>query len=637
MGAHDLECYENAFHSLDRGTDARYVTVLGQPVYTLSLGLGVRLPLHGNLGASPAALLAPVAPAPLTHWLLLAVALTAAIVVVRLALEPLGGAVVSWLAVLLLFCSAPMVAYTVYNDWPETAVTYCALVAGVFAPHAFLELHRTSPPARRGLAAFGVAALVFGVVAAGHPGYWPQLGGALAVSLVLSLGRPSHTIRERVGAVLVVGVAATLGVLIHVPDVLREAALGAGLPRDTQGPTGELLLTHLFPLSNPGARLPFTLLPVAIVSIVGGFVVAPAWRLLVVASGVTSVGLAVAAATLLPGSGAIAPSTTWTLRDAATVFAVLSATLAASALVGPGWRRWGVAALLLVAAAQGPLYAASLLWTPPPAIGRPWNHDWTTATARLARRGMPVAALPPGLRTALWPGARTEMRVGGQASTDWADAGYPMVTAWTKNRTMAQLVRPNEVLFDQTTDLDARVLCDTATAGFLRLRYLLLPLGQTCDGWTPQPNALVDGRWAVATRGRDDRVRTVQLRDVPPAIRDQPAFGEELALVRTLVPQPDTSIAIAADHLSLALVDAARGDDVAVVLPVAYDPAWQTSSGRAVSLGGLLAVSGADEAQLRLDFVPDVALRIRASGMRLAQVLSLFSLVALGLAHRRRP
>jgi len=630
VGAHDLECYENAFHSLDRGTDSRYVTVLGQPVYTLSLGLGVRLPLHGNLGASPAALLAPGLPAPLVHWLLLAAALAAAIVVVQVALEPLGGRMVSWLAVLLLFCSVPMVAYTVYNDWPETAITYCALVGGVFAPHALLQVGCLRGTRRR-LAVWGLLAIVFGLLAASHPGYWPQLAGSLGLSMALSLACPSYTRRERLLAIAAVGTAATLGVLIHIPDVLREAALGAGLPRDTQGPAGELLLTHLFPLSDPGARLPFSLLPLAVASIAWGFTVGRGWRPFVVASGAASIAIAIAASTLLPGSVAMAPSTTWTLRDAATVFAVLSAAYAAS-LLGGRHRRWGLAALLMIGA-QGPLYAASLLWAAPSGGLRPWNHDWRTATTRLAERGMPVAELPPGFRTALWSGGRAEMRLDGQASTDWADAGYPMVTAWTKNRTMAQLVRPNEILFDQTTDLDTRVLCDPAAAGFLRLRYLLLPPGQSCEEWTLHSNALVDGRWAVATRARDDRVRTVQLPDVPPDIRSQPALGDDLTLVRALVPQPGTSIAISADHVSLTLANA-PGADIAVVLPVAYDPAWHASSGRVVSLGGLLAVSGAEVARLRVDFVPDAPLRVRAIGMRMAQVLSLFGFVALGLAGR---
>ena len=651
VGAHDLECFENAFHSLDRGTDAHHVTVLGQPVYTLSLGLGVRLPLHGNLGASPAALAAPWLPAPVAHWLLLTAALVAAIAVVRVALDPLGGPAVSWLSVLALFASAPLVAYTVHNDWPETAVTYCALVTGIFAPHAFLELLGISRPGRRRLATAGLAAVVFATVAASHPGYWPQLGGALALSLGLAMARPFHTVRQRRWSAVAVGTAAVLGVLFHVPDLLREASLGAGLPRQTQGPTGELLLTHLFPVSEPGARLPFSLLPLAVVAIIGAFVAPRAWRPLVVVSGVGSIALGVAATTLTPGSMVIAPSTTWALRDAATVFAVLSAALAASPLLGrhthPGWPvdtpsrrvRWGLAALLLVAAAQGPLYAASLLRTPPPQVARPWNHDWRTASTRLADRGWPVAALARGLRVALWNGGRAEMRGRGLASTDWADAGYAMVPAWTKTRTMAQLVRPNAFLFDQAIDLDTRVLCDPAAAAFLQLRYLLLPPDESCEGWTPRPGTLVDGRWAVATRPRDDRVRIVRLGALPAPVQSQPALGVDLALVRALVPQPGTSVAVAPDHVSVTLGGAARGDDVVVVLPVAFDPAWHTSSGRALSLGGLLAVAGADGAELRVEFVPDAALRVRAVGMRVAQGLGLLGLLALALAGRagRRP
>lgn len=74
-GTRDLESYENAFFSLNRGTAAETVQVLGHPVYTLALGLGVRLPLQGNLDASPAALFAPYMPAPLTYWLLMTLAI----------------------------------------------------------------------------------------------------------------------------------------------------------------------------------------------------------------------------------------------------------------------------------------------------------------------------------------------------------------------------------------------------------------------------------------------------------------------------------------------------------------------------------------------------------------------------------
>src|SRR5687767_3684720 len=137
-GTHDLECYENAFCSLARGTEATTVNAFGQPVYTLSIGLGTRLPLHGNLGASPAAMVARVLPDPATHWLLLTLAMAAAALLIVYALQPLGGSLVAWGAVVAVFWSPPMVTYTVFNDWPETAVTYCALAGGAFAPHALV-------------------------------------------------------------------------------------------------------------------------------------------------------------------------------------------------------------------------------------------------------------------------------------------------------------------------------------------------------------------------------------------------------------------------------------------------------------------------------------------------------------------
>lgn len=45
-------------------------------------------------------------------------------------------------------------------------------------------------------------------------------------------------------------------------------------------------------------------------------------------------------------------------------------------------------------------------------------------------------------------------------------------------------------------------------------------------------------------------------------------------------------------------------------------------------------MSNADGAELRVDFVPDTALRVRAVGMRVAQGLSVLGLVALALAGR---
>lgn len=162
LGTTDLENYETAFVSLDRGTAMQTVQVLGHPVYTLALGLGVRLPLHGSLGASPAALITPHVSEPFSYWLLLTLAMAAAVLVVRHALAPMCGRIVAWLAAVLLFWSVPMVNYTITDDWPDCAVTFCAIVACAFAPHALLALWTSRCSSRgRFVAGLSVAGLGF--------------------------------------------------------------------------------------------------------------------------------------------------------------------------------------------------------------------------------------------------------------------------------------------------------------------------------------------------------------------------------------------------------------------------------------------------------------------------------------------
>jgi hypothetical protein len=116
LGTSDLDAYEHAFFSLNRGTAVHAVHLLGHPVYTLAIGLGVRLPLLPNLGASLAAFVVPYVPAPLTYWLLVTCAVALAAFVVRCALEPHCGRLLSWTALLLLFVSAPVVNYTLTDD-----------------------------------------------------------------------------------------------------------------------------------------------------------------------------------------------------------------------------------------------------------------------------------------------------------------------------------------------------------------------------------------------------------------------------------------------------------------------------------------------------------------------------------------
>ncbi len=649
IGTHDLECYENAFCSLARGTEATAVTVFGQPVYTMSIGLGTRLPLHGNLGASPAAALARWLPDPATHWLLLALSMGAAALLVVHALQPLGGPLVAWGTVAALFWSQPMVAYTVFNDWPETAVTYCALVGGIFAPHALVLA--AGPRAVAAASRWvwpSLLAVVFSLLAAAHPGYWPQLVAAVALSSLLVLVRPMDRLRDRLTTLAAMACVGALALAMHVPDLAREQALGAGLGRDAQGPTGFLLQSNSFPWQFVGPREPFTMAVLALAAILIVCAAGRRWWLFVWATAAISLGFGAAAVSMSPsaitiGSFVVSPSTTWTLRDPAVVFAAMSAAFACAALVGgrrvvdatlataaraPIVVRGIGVALLVLCAGQGVGYATAMLGRLQPPLATPWNHDWSNQATRAAARGMPAATAISGARIALFPGVRQEMRLAARASTAWSDAGYQLVTAWTKNRTMAGLVRPNDILFDQTTDLPSQVLCDSGAAPFLRLSYLILPDGQACDGWRVLPGARIDGRWSLAQlTSPNTRVFAVQPSTLTPDVRDEPAFGGNLRLVSRLVPQEGSSLVFENGRLSVTLNEAPRDHDLALVLPVAYDPAWKASSGRALNLAGLLAVEDVAASRLDLTFSPDMPLRVRALGMLAAQAAGAIGIV----------
>jgi hypothetical protein len=412
-GTRDLECYENAFCSLNRGTSATVVSSFGQPVYTLSLGLGTRLPLHGNLGASPAAALARVLPDPATHWLLLTLSMAAAALLVVYALQPLAGPLVAWGSILALFWSPPMVTYTVFNDWPETAVTYCALVGGIFAPHAFLMVG-----ARRDATARwthpSLIAVTFSLLATAHPGYWPQLAAAVGLSSLLLFVRPVDPGSDRGTSIAAMVLAGTLAFAIHLPDLAREQALGAGLVRDTQAATGFLLESNSFPWTSPDPRKPFTMMAIALVAIPAVCATARRWWPFVWSTAALSLGFGILATLALTpslaiGSFVLSPSTVWTLRDPAIGFAVMSGAFVCAALVGdrrvasadpaslargPAAVRWTVVAAFVLCAAQGMGYAATLWRQVAPAVTRPWNHDWSRSHRPLARR--PTRDAPVG-------------------------------------------------------------------------------------------------------------------------------------------------------------------------------------------------------------------------------------------------
>lgn len=636
VGTRDLESFETAFFSLDRGTAATAVRVLGQPVYTTALGLGVRLPLHGNLGASPGAALAPYLPAPLTYWLLLAFSIAASAMVVRHALEPICGRAVSWLALVFLFCSAPTVNYTLYDDWPETAVTYFAFVACVFAPHALLaSVGAATPLTIRRLAVLSIAGTLWGLIALSHPGYWPLLAATLVLASALLFLRPDGRFEHKLTTVAVLAIASLLPVALQAPDIIRELTAGEGtMQRFLQGPAGSLLPANAFPFLPPESRVPFTNLALAIVSLLIGLLSNdPLLRRLAVGGGLLSISLGVGAATLPPAPSRYAPSTTWALRDPAIAFAVLSgATAVAAVRTSPTVAatvgvRAGIGVLLL-AALQGLAYAGRLVAIEfrPAGQGQrsPWTHDMRPEEVRAGMRGLGPDRLTPGERLAFWPGLRDEMRDRHRASTDFADAGYRVVTASTKDRTMSGLVEPNTWLFNQATDLPPQILCDVDVVRFLQLRYLLSPPGVECQPWTRLPELQVDGWIDVRpTTQSDDRARALPLSSAAAPMARRPALSASSSLLSELRPLPGTSVRVTARGAAVELDDPSRVDGHALVLPLAYDPALRASSGQVVNVGGLAALTEVDERHVTVEFVPDLAALLRAGSMTLAQLLAL--------------
>jgi len=639
VGTRDLESYEHVVFSLDRGTAVRSASVLGQPVHTLALGFGVRLPLQGSLGASPAAALAPYLPVPVTYGLLLAIA--GAVLVVRRALEPTCGRLIAWAAAGALFCSVPMVNYTIFDDWPEVAVTYCATVACVFAPHAMLSaLHPAATRRGRRAGALSVAATVWALLALAHPGYWPLLALALGLSALVTACRSDRAVRARLAVVAALALVSLTAVALPAIDLLRDlnATLAGGdTDRSIDPVSFSLLASNIFPFGQVGARLPFTYLLVAAVAVpIGLASPRPHVRAVILGAALASLTLAVAATTLSTREAvaALEPSSSWTLRDAAGAFAVLSGAWAAAAAYASPRRavllKRGAAGALAVAALPGPAFAATLISRE---LGneQSWTRDLTPPETRASRRGLAPDRLPPGRRLALWPDVRQSMRSSRRPSTDFADAGHLLVTAWTKQRTMRGLIDDNGVLFNQSTELSARILCDARAVSFLQLRALIRPADvPVCAPWSRIPGLRVDDRFEMdAAREVDDRIRAVSVARLAEPLRRTPALSDQSALIPALVPLPGTSLAIEPPLVRLRLDDPSGAAGHLLVLPVAYDEAYRTSSGEVRNVGGLLALANVDQRDVTLRFVPDVVAVLRALGMALAQILALAGMIEL--------
>jgi hypothetical protein len=155
-----------------------------------------------------------------------------------------------------------------------------------------------------------------------------------------------------------------------------------------------------------------------------------------------------------------------------------------------------------------------------------------------------------------------------------------------------------------------------------------MPDGQACEGWTLLPGARIDGRWSMGQFTiPDTRAFAVRLGSLTPDERREPAFGGDPRLVGRLAPLPGSSLSFESHRLVVALTDEPRDRDLALVLPVAFDPAWKSSSGGTLNLAGLLAVERIASPRVELVFSPDMPLRVRALGMLAAQVAG-----AIGLA-----
>ena len=653
-GSRDLENYEHSFFSLDRGTKVETVKVLGQPAYTLGVGLGVRLPLHGNLSASPAAMLAPYLPEPLTYWLLLTLAIGSATCVVRHAVAPLCGRLLSWVGACLLFCSLPIVTYTIVNDWPETAVTYCAFVTCVFAPHALLAVAATALGVkRRVLGGLGLLGLSWGAVALSHPGYWSQIAMTLTVSAALASVRTEHPLRTRLVAVAGLGATAMGVVALLAPDVLREMWVAGdmlqGMKRLSGGPEGSLWESNVWVWRLPRVRAPFTFLLLTVTSLgIGVRWADAARRRLILGSGLASLALGLGAAHFTGGVSPYVASTQWGLRDPAIAFAVLGAAGAAGVLAAHVARHvtsaWCAGIVLLACGLLGPVIAARTMGDPRALFDSDVApRGMTPQQGRIfTERGLDANHVAVGSRLALWPGVIRRMRNGRMAQADFPDAGYVLVTATVKQRTMRQLVGPglgqdadktNTVLFNQGTSLPLEVLCRPSAVRFLQLNYLLAPLNVLprtgCHVWQAvTPARTVDGWLVVHTAGAiDSRVRALPSAAVSDAIRREPALGSSSVLLSALAPLGDTSVSIGPRDVVIRQGRPSSSAGLTLVVPIAYDSAWTASHGRLENIGGLLALTAAHEPRVRLAFTPDMVVMLRSVAISLSQLFTCLGLL----------
>jgi hypothetical protein len=229
------------------------------------------------------------------------------------------------------------------------------------------------------------------------------------------------------------------------------------------------------------------------------------------------------------------------------------------------------------------------------------------------------------------PGAGLALRSRKLPQAHFADAGYVLVTASTKQRTMRGVVEPNDVLFAQSTYLSAAVLCRPAAVAFLQLNYLLAPAATDCDGWRVVMPPLTLDDWLVlhGTGSVDTRVRALSSAAISDAVRHEPAFSAGSSLLAMLTPLAGTSVTLGPRDVVIRQEQPSIHGALTLLFPVAYDSAWQSSSGRIENIGGLVALTGANDRRIVLSFSPDMTSMSRVGAVILAQLFTCLGLIGM--------
>jgi hypothetical protein len=364
-------------------------------------------------------------------------------------------------------------------------------------------------------------------------------------------------------------------------------------------------------------------------------------RRLSVGGAIAACACGVAAANLSTEGWRWAPSVMSALRDPAIGFAVLGAAYAAGGLqtnrvaraIGPKT----AAALLLLTGLQGPVVATGAVFERADVRelfdGRVAPRGTTPPQERISQRGLPADRVVKGSRIALWPGAAETMRNQRRSQADYVDAGYVLLTARTKQRTMRRLIEPNDTLFEQWTYMPADILCSRSAVQFLQVEYLLAPAPVPCDVWTAMNPPLIVDEWltAHAPDARDRRVRAVTTATLSEALRREPALASRSSLLSALSPLPGSALAIGSRDVVIHQDAPSAATGLTFVLPLAFDAAWTASSGRVNEVGGLVALAGADQRDIVLRYVPDAVAVLRSIATIVAQIIACLGLIGLAL------